>query len=957
MNETARGFCQCMEPCVYTIDLCATSFGLCKCGLPKWQHGSMTPRRTAASAAPKSPETTQQTRAHESLKSNLTPSVALAQVMLSPATDGRRIPASRTPATPLAASDTAVANSPAPVATFQHIQALQVLTGRNLKECKDALNNHNCDLDAAAKSLAGSAAAADAAAAALGSADVSVDPPSRFSPTAVLPAVLSRWRVAARARSEHQGRAAMLTRRALAHHRDKTAVSIAAYADVHAQQRAHQRARQRAMVHGLRDWRAAAQARADDQRLRYLRIGLALELNVRLECHVSWRVWTRALVGLRADTSVWRVAVHYWKRTQLVRALCSCAVNLVHMRRAQLLDASSQIRRRLECLRGWQMGTRSAASDTQPLRLVRDVTLTTARLRALRRWRASAVLLARVRDASEGPASHSALAARAALAHDTGVKARAYRYWAVYRHRAVLLRLAHYCACVRASRWAWGRWIGWVSSRRGERHGIASLMRAAPSVPTTAPSVLARPFARLHRRLHRERASAWQHGRAPFFVLARVRSLERSLRRAWRQWALGASTHARAVVKALERSLRRAWRQWALGASTHTRAVVGALRTHRTRLAAAWHHWGPLAVALGSSSQWWWRKVRATLEGSLSDWRARAAVRSASQARLACASARWVRVSQERSIRRSVGRLAAWVSRAARQQSLWACVERWRERGARKALLTWGVAVQAAAERRCHAHVATRAREGRMILTARAAIRAWAMGVKLGVIWSGPAKAALLATALVHARHVDTARATQLWRLACAAHFQIEERRVVLSKVEDACREAREHRELQRLQLNAQRALSRWLKFAERRLRFTTWRRLQTRFAPVAKSRQPRHALLRDDISLQPRHALLRDDISLRPPASPTRRPTRPPAPPTAPPAPPIARDGVPLMPSCAQYDATPAEVLRATLDQLRLDLYHPRAWDTDGVYNPRARVAQQLAALGCLEGLRCPNY
>ena len=846
---------------MYTIDLCATSFGLCKCGLPKWQHGSMTPRRTAASAAPKSPETTQQTPAHESLKSNLTPSVALAQVMLSPATDGRRIPASRTPATPLAGSDTAVANSPAPVATFQRIQALQVLTGRNLKECKDALNNHNCDLDAAAKSLAGSAAAADAAAAALGSADVSVDPPSRFSPTAVLPAVLSRWRVAARARSEHQGRAAMLTRRALAHHRDKTALSIAAYADVHALQRAHQRARQRAMVHGLRDWRAAAQARADDQRLRYLRIGLALELNVRLECHVSWRVWTRALVGLRADTSVWRVAVHYWKRTQLVRALCSCAVNLVHMRRAQLLDASSQIRRRLECLRGWQMGTRSAASDTQPLRLVRDVTLITARLRALRRWRASAVLLARVRDAAEGPASHSALAARAALAHDTGVKARAYRYWAVYRHRAVLLRLAHYCACVRASRWAWGRWIGWVSSRRGERHGIASLMRASPSVPTTAPSVLARPFARLHRRLHRERASAWQHGRAPFFVLARVRSLERSLRRAWRQWALGASTYARAVVGALERSLRR-----------------------------------------------------------------------------------------------SVGRLAAWVSRAARQQSLWACVERWRERGARKALLTWGVAVQAAAERRCHAHVATRAREGRMILTARAAIRAWAMGVKLGVIWSGPAKAALLATALVHARHVFTARAAKHWRLACAAHFQIEERRVVLSKVEDACREAREQRELQRLQLNAQRALSRWLKFAERRLRFTTWRRLQTRFAPVAKSRQPRHAHLRDDISLQPRHAHLRDDISLRPPASPTRRPTRPPAPPTAPPAPPIARDGVPLMPSCAQYDATPAEVLRATLDQLRLDLYHPRAWDTDGVYNPRARVAQQLAALGCLEGLRCPN-
>ena len=152
-----------LDPCdLYTIDLCATSFGQCKCGYPKWQHGSMTPPRTAltaASAASKSPETTQQTRqapAHESLRGQLTPSVALAQVMLSPATDGRRIHASRTPATPLAASDTPVANSAAPVvtimvATFQQIRALQVLTGRSLKECKEALNNHGCDLEAAAK--------------------------------------------------------------------------------------------------------------------------------------------------------------------------------------------------------------------------------------------------------------------------------------------------------------------------------------------------------------------------------------------------------------------------------------------------------------------------------------------------------------------------------------------------------------------------------------------------------------------------------------------------------------------------------------------------------------------------------------------------------------------------------------------------------------------------------------
>jgi hypothetical protein len=147
------------------------------------------------------------------------------------------------------------------VATFQQIRELQVLTGRSLKECKEALNNHGCDLEAAAKSLAGSTAAADAAVAALGSADVSVDPsskppsippsiaPSRFSPTAVLPAVLSRWRVAARARSELQGRATMLTRRALAHHRDKTAVCIAAHANVCNQQGARQRARQRGYAH------------------------------------------------------------------------------------------------------------------------------------------------------------------------------------------------------------------------------------------------------------------------------------------------------------------------------------------------------------------------------------------------------------------------------------------------------------------------------------------------------------------------------------------------------------------------------------------------------------------------------------------------------------------------------------------------------------------------------------
>jgi hypothetical protein len=50
-------------------------------------------------------------------------------------------------------------------ATFQQIRELQVLTGRSLKECKEALNNHGCDLEAAAKSLAGSTAAAGATAA------------------------------------------------------------------------------------------------------------------------------------------------------------------------------------------------------------------------------------------------------------------------------------------------------------------------------------------------------------------------------------------------------------------------------------------------------------------------------------------------------------------------------------------------------------------------------------------------------------------------------------------------------------------------------------------------------------------------------------------------------------------------------------------------------------------------
>lgn len=498
-----------------------------------------------------------------------------------------------------------------------------------------------------------------------------------------------------------------------------------------------------------------------------------------------------------------------------------------------------------------------------------------------------------------------------------------------------MLRLAHYCACVRASRRAWGRWGRWVCSRRIERHDFASLMRAAPSL-------LASPFARLHRRLLRERASAWQQGRAPYFVRARVRSLERSLRRAWRRWYLGASTHAR--------------------------AVVGALRARRTRLAAAWHHWGPWAAAFGSSSRWRWRKVRATLEGALSDWCAWSAVRSASQATLEYANARWGRVSRERSLRRSVGRLDAWFSRSSMRRSLLVREARWRERSVRQALLTWDVAVQAAAKRCCDTHVATRAREGRNCLSARVAIRTWATVA----LWNGPARGGdLLATALAHARHVDTARATRHWRMACAAHGQIEERRVVLSKVEEACREARGHRESLRLQLSAQRALSRWHQVAQRRLRFATWRQLQKRFAPVAKSRQPRHA----QYSAMPAQysAMHAQAIPLPSALSTARAPLRPPASPTAPPAPPTAHasDAVPLMPSCAQYGAPPGvlsdEVLRATLDQLRLDLYHPRAWDTDGVYHPRARLAQQLAALGSLkgplgtalgslEGPRCPN-
>ena len=38
-------------------------------------------------------------------------------------------------------------------ATFKQIQALQARSGRNLKDCKEALNNHDCDIEAALNAL------------------------------------------------------------------------------------------------------------------------------------------------------------------------------------------------------------------------------------------------------------------------------------------------------------------------------------------------------------------------------------------------------------------------------------------------------------------------------------------------------------------------------------------------------------------------------------------------------------------------------------------------------------------------------------------------------------------------------------------------------------------------------------------------------------------------------------
>eukprot|EP00900_Chrysochromulina_parva_P009545 jgi/Chrpa1/18592/Chrysochromulina_OHIO_Genome00022500-RA len=55
-------------------------------------------------------------------------------------------------------------------ATFKQIQELQALSGRNLKDCKEALNNHDCDIKAALHAL-NSGSNPDAAAAAPESAE------------------------------------------------------------------------------------------------------------------------------------------------------------------------------------------------------------------------------------------------------------------------------------------------------------------------------------------------------------------------------------------------------------------------------------------------------------------------------------------------------------------------------------------------------------------------------------------------------------------------------------------------------------------------------------------------------------------------------------------------------------------------------------------------------------------
>ena len=63
-------------------------------------------------------------------------------------------------------------------ASFAQIKEVQARTGKSLKECKDALNRHDCDIDKAVEDLGGDAAAAAPAATAAAAAADSAPAPN-----------------------------------------------------------------------------------------------------------------------------------------------------------------------------------------------------------------------------------------------------------------------------------------------------------------------------------------------------------------------------------------------------------------------------------------------------------------------------------------------------------------------------------------------------------------------------------------------------------------------------------------------------------------------------------------------------------------------------------------------------------------------------------------------------------
>lgn len=770
----------------YTLDICATQFGQCQCGFAKASHSlGQTPKRrqSAAAALPTTPKT-QPTVVPEKPPPVVTPPVvtppgeALAKVLQSAELTPLRPTAARSPPHPPSAAPAAAAIS----------SSLKSPATRSAATMQRAMS--------ATATLATSPSMP-----LLVAPSPSDSPPMTpsfepLSSAALLPATLAQWRAAAVARAERSARTASLARRALTHYRVASAVNSSTWQ--------RRRSSTRALVHAFCCWCETARRWETSRLVAATRAEFSRRCCERQCTRAAVRMWLLLTMRWLAEIDhLWRRAATYRCRAQLTRGLCTWGALVCRQRRWEHIANRSRLGvswRHVCCLlsavRWWRAAVRRAAhaglSGANRSGVAHAYWRVCQVLAAMRRWHRVA----------EHASQRCVPTHDGALLHSANACVFAFRIWARRSHARLVLRLAAYA--YHAHRWRRGV-DRWKDRTVGSRHV---------------------PAARIERRIERSRLAAC------------LRKLRRRLLPA---------VHASRVAPARAASRARlgiAWSAWTAAATLAACSTFAAARHRRTKLEFAWALL-VARVALGAriaaqqatAGLLCVRRTHAALRRGCGAWRA-LAVRRATGRRISDTAGRhWAHAST----RAMLGRLGSYAAAEAAVAARLRASNGSRPREQR----AWRAWAAVAASRRAVQMALRRGVSLRKQAHVGAAVSAWAAIAAFGRADRGRRSMA--------ARHMSDAaacRVLQRWHMAAAearrslrlpfdprlephvVEFALECRAAERAAACVAARMRRQHRGLQL-------GLTRWRRYAERRLRFAVWHGLQARFTPTVRSHAP----------------------------------------------------------------------------------------------------------------------